>query len=113
MDRKTATAAELAGHFGVSARTIYRDIEALCQAGIPIYATQGKNGGIRLTESYVLRKALLSREEQSEIQAALQSLNAVGAGTAEGLLAKWRALFGKVTAIGCLWTFPMEPVKAK
>ncbi len=95
MDRKTATAAELAGHFGVSPRTIYRDIEALCQAGIPVYTAKGKNGGIRLTESYVLRKALLSREEQSEMQAALQSLNAVGAVTAEGLLAKWRALFGK------------------
>lgn len=95
LDRETATAAELAGHFGVSSRTIYRDIEALSQAGIPVYATQGKNGGIRLMESYVMKKSLLSREEQSEIEAALQSLNAVGATQGEGLLAKWRALFGK------------------
>ena len=95
LDRKTATAAELAGHFGVSARTIYRDIDALCQAGIPVYATQGKNGGICLMESYVLQKSLLSREERSEIWAALQSLNAIGATQGEGVLAKWRVLFGK------------------
>ena len=95
LDRETVTAAELAGHFGVSPRTIYRDVEALCQAGIPVYATQGKNGGIRLMESYVMKKSLLSREEQSEIEAALQSLNAMGATQGEGLLAKWRALFGK------------------
>jgi len=94
LDKKTVTAAELARHFGVSTRTIYRDIEALCQAGIPAYSTQGKNGGIALMESFVLQKSLLNKEEQYQILTALQGLNAVGMTQVQGLLAKWRALFG-------------------
>ncbi len=94
LDKKTATAAELAGHFGVSPRTIYRDVEALSQAGIPVYASQGKNGGIALVESFVIQKSLLNREEQTEILAALQGLRAVGITQGEGLLSKWRAIFG-------------------
>ena len=94
LDKKTATAAELARHFGVSQRTIYRDVEALSGAGIPIYASQGKNGGIALVESFVIQKSLLSKEEQTEILAALQGLKAIGITKGEGLLAKWRVLFG-------------------
>ncbi len=94
LDRKTVTAAELARHFGVSTRTIYRDIEVLCQAGIPAYAIQGKNGGISLMESFVIQKSLLNKEEQYQILTALQGLNAVGMTQVQGLLAKWRALFG-------------------
>ena len=44
------TAPELAQKLEVSVRTIYRDIEALCQAGVPIVTEQGKSGGIRLME---------------------------------------------------------------
>jgi predicted DNA-binding transcriptional regulator YafY len=94
LDKKTVTAAELARHFGVSQRTIYRDVEALSQAGIPVYASQGKNGGISLVESFVIQKSLLNKEEQTEILAALQGLKAVGITKGEGLLAKWRAIFG-------------------
>ncbi len=94
LDKKTAPAAELARHFGVSQRTIYRDVEALSQAGIPVYASQGKNGGIALMESFVIQRSLLNREEQTEILAALQGLRAVGITQGEGLLAKWRVLFG-------------------
>lgn len=94
LDKKCVTAKELARHFGVSARTIYRDMEALCQAGIPVYATQGKNGGIALMESFVLQKSLINKEEQHQILSALQGLNAVGLTQGQGLLAKWRALFG-------------------
>lgn len=94
LDKKSATAAELARHFSVSQRTIYRDVEALSQAGIPVYASQGKNGGIALVESFVIQKSLLNKEEQTEILAALQGLKAVGITKGEGLLAKWRVLFG-------------------
>ena len=41
LERKMMTAKELAEHFEVSTRTIYRDVEALAQAGIPIYASKG------------------------------------------------------------------------
>lgn len=75
LDRGQATAPELATRFEVSVRTIYRDIDALSGAGIPIYAEAGRNGGIRLMHGFVLDQAVLSEEEKQEILAALQSLN--------------------------------------
>ena len=51
-----ATATELAEKFEVSVRTIYRDIDALRGAGIPIYAESGRNGGIRLMKNFVMDK---------------------------------------------------------
>ena len=44
------TAPELARELEVSVRTIYRDIDALCQSGVPIITEQGQSGGIRLME---------------------------------------------------------------
>jgi len=48
LNKKQMTANELAGHFEVSKRTILRDIDTLTTAGIPIYTSQGKSGGILL-----------------------------------------------------------------
>ena len=75
LDKGQATATELAARFEVSARTIYRDIDALSSAGIPVYAEAGRNGGIRLLEDFVLDQAVLSEGEKQEILAALQSVN--------------------------------------
>ena len=44
-----ATAPELAQKFEVSIRTIYRDIDSISSAGIPVYATQGKGGEVFLS----------------------------------------------------------------
>lgn len=74
LNKETVTAKALAEHFEVSARTIYRDIEALSQAGIPVYARKGKNGGICLMEHFVLNKMLITKEEQQQILAALLSV---------------------------------------
>ena len=74
MNKGTVTAGELAKRFEVSTRTIYRDIEALSIAGIPVYCKKGKNGGISLTEEFVLNKMLITKEEQQEILAALIGL---------------------------------------
>ena len=52
------TARELAERFEVSIRTIYRDIDSLSSAGIPIYAIQGKGGGIEIADEFVLSKSL-------------------------------------------------------
>ena len=60
LERKNMTASELARRFEVSTRTIYRDVDTLAQAGIPIYTSKGKNGGIRLMEDFVLNKSVLS-----------------------------------------------------
>jgi len=74
MNKGTVTAGELAERFEVSTRTVYRDIEALSIAGIPVYCKKGKNGGISLTEEFVLNKMLITKEEQQEILAALVGL---------------------------------------
>lgn len=58
----------LSDELGVSVRTIYRDIEALCAAGIPIYAEYGVNGGYRLVENY---RTTLTGLTQNELNALL------------------------------------------
>lgn len=75
LDKGRATAPELAKHFEVSVRTIYRDIDTLSGAGIPIYAETGRNGGIYLMKGFVLDKTVLSDEEKQEILLAIQSMN--------------------------------------
>lgn len=93
MNKGKVTAKELAERYEVSTRTIYRDVEHLSMAGIPVYATKGKNGGIRLTEQFVLDKRLVSKEEQQEILAALVSLQETGAGNENKTLRKLGEFF--------------------
>ena len=88
MNKGTVTAAELAERFEVSVRTIYRDIDTLSMAGIPVYTTKGRNGGISLTEQFVLDKMLVSKQEQQQILAALASLKETGAHEGEEILGK-------------------------
>lgn len=79
MGRRHMTATELARELEVSSRTIRRDIEALSAAGVPVYTTRGKGGGIHLLDGYVLDKSLVSESEQEEILAALSALGTTGA----------------------------------
>ena len=60
LNRESVTARELAGRFGVSTRTIYRDVNALSSAGIPVYTNKGNSGGISLLENFTFNKTLLS-----------------------------------------------------
>jgi len=91
---KSCTAADLAARFGVSQRTIYRDVDTLSLSGIPVYTSRGKGGGIRLLEDFVLDQSLLNEAEQAEILAALQGLERTRGGDSL-LLAKMSALFRK------------------
>ena len=95
LNKKTITAKKLSEHFNVSIRTIYRDIEALSFAGIPIYSLRGKNGGIKLLENYVLDKSLLSSKEQNEILYALESLKASNYPDVDEVLKKLNLIFNK------------------
>ncbi|AJH00383.1 transcriptional regulator [Clostridium beijerinckii] len=95
LKKKSITARELSEHFEVSVRTIYRDIDALCQAGIPIYSSQGKGGGISLVDKFIFDKSLFSEVEQDKILLALQSLSAVGYDDINDVLSKLSNLFQK------------------
>lgn len=94
LERKMMTASNLAAHFEVSTRTIYRDVETLSQSGIPIYTSKGMGGGIHLAQSFVLNKSVLTPEEQKSILSSLQSMNALRVDGAQTALEKLSALFG-------------------
>ncbi len=93
LGRKEATASELAEKFEVSVRTIYRDIDKLSSAGIPVYTTAGYKGGIHIDEDFVLKKSVLSSEDMQNILAGVQSLSAVGFDQSDDCLTKLRGLF--------------------
>ena len=93
LDKGQATAPELAEKFEVSVRTIYRDIDALSGAGIPIYAEAGRNGGIRLMNDFVLDKTVFSEQEKQEILTALQSINTMQNISDSQTLQKLSAIF--------------------
>ena len=95
MQKKKTTAKELADRFEVSTRTIYRDIETLSTANIPIYASKGKDGGIGLLDEYVLNKTILSEEEQNQILFALQGMKKVKGQDEKDILEKLSILFNK------------------
>lgn len=92
-DKKIVTAKELAEHFEVSQRTIYRDVEALSAAGIPIYSNKGKGGGISLLDNFVIKKSMLSEKEQIDILASLHGMKALNVPDVEPILNKLAALF--------------------
>ena len=93
LDKGRATAPELAEKFEVSVRTIYRDVDAMSSAGIPVYVTTGRNGGIQFLDDYVLNKSLFSDSEKVEILSGLQSLSAVQYPEVDTILKKIGAVF--------------------
>lgn len=77
LQEEKITAPELADKFEVSRRTINRDIEDLCKAGIPITTTQGSGGGIRIMDGYRMNRTLLTSKDMQMILAGLRSLDSV------------------------------------
>ena len=93
LENGKATAPELAQKFEVSIRTIYRDIDAISSVGIPIYAAQGKGGGISILSDYTLEKSFFSEQEREQILMALQGIMATTGKTSDELLTKLSGLF--------------------
>lgn len=77
MQKDKVTAQELASQFEVSRRTILRDVDALCMAGIPILSEQGQGGGISIMEGYKVDRTVLSSKDMKAILSGLQSLDSV------------------------------------
>ena len=93
LEKGKVTANELSEKFEVSVRTIYRDIDVISSAGIPIYATQGKGGGIEIADDFVLKKSLLSEKEREQILVALKGLEGINKQYENELLTKLSAFF--------------------
>lgn len=95
LKKQKMTTTELAQHFEVSKRTILRDIEALMIAGIPLYTTRGRYGGVSILENYTLDKTILSEVEQQQLVLALQTLSTLEPENTQHALAKLRTFFGQ------------------
>lgn len=95
MERRELTASWLSEKLEVSQRTIYRDIDALSAAGIPVYCQKGKGGGIRLMEQFRMDRSLLDEKEQDSLLFALKTMEATGALDSSALISRLSGLFQK------------------
>ena len=86
LQEEKTTAPALAERFEVSKRTINRDIEDLCKAGIPIRTTQGTGGGISIMDGYRMDRTLLTSKDMQMILAGLRSLDSVSGNSYYGQL---------------------------
>ena len=86
LQEEKTTAPELAERFEVSRRTINRDIEDLCKAGIPIRTAQGTGGGISIMDGYRMDRTILTSKDMQMILAGLRSLDSVSGSSYYGLL---------------------------
>ena len=95
LNKKRVTAKELAERFEVSTRTIYRDIDVISIAGVPIYTEKGKGGGISLMPGFVMNKSVLNDTEQQEVLSSLQGLAQLKISQTDTTLEKLSATFNK------------------
>ena len=86
LQEEKTTAPELAERFEVSRRTINRDIEDLCRAGIPIRTAQGTGGGISIMDGYRMDRTILTSKDMQMILAGLRSLDSVSGSSYYGQL---------------------------
>ncbi|MCK1987210.1 YafY family transcriptional regulator [Lysinibacillus fusiformis] len=77
LNHEIVSASSLANEFQVSSRTIYRDIESICAAGIPVVSFQGTNGGFGIIEGYKFDKSLMDPNDILNLISVLSSLSSI------------------------------------
>lgn len=85
LERERIPAPELAERLEVSVRTVYRDAQTLCEAGVPIYAERGRDGGLSILPSFKLNRSLLSEQDRRNLLASLRVMEQTGASEGETL----------------------------
>lgn len=93
LERKKISASELAEMFEVTPRTIYRDIEAISLAGVPIVTYPGVNGGIGIMDEYKIDKKIFTKSDIATLLIGLSSISSTfSKEEIRGTLAKIKAL---------------------
>lgn len=77
LQKDKITIPQLAERFEVSSRTIQRDIDSLCQAGIPIVSMPGYDGGISVAKGYKLDKTILTANEMQVVLAGIKGIDSI------------------------------------
>lgn len=98
LNKGTVTAKELAERFNVSTRTIYRDIDVLSQAGVPVYMSKGNGGGIYLMENYAINRTLISPQESESLLLAIKTLQATQYPELDKIMEKLGAIFKNISS---------------
>jgi len=90
LQKEKITSPELAKRFEVTSRTIQRDVDDLCKAGIPIISVQGYGGGLSIASGYKLDKTVLTRKELEAIFIGLKSIDSISKkGHSQSLIEKF------------------------
>ncbi|GAA0757945.1 YafY family protein [Clostridium sartagoforme] len=96
LERKTISAADLARTFEVSKRTIYRDIETINEAGIPIITYPGSKGGIGIMEKFKVDKRLFSESDLTTLLIGLSGMHsALDNSETKQVISKLKAIIPK------------------
>lgn len=98
LNKNSITARELADRFRVSTRTIYRDIDVLSEAGVPVYMNKGNGGGIYLLENYAINRTLISAQESESLLLAVRTLQATQYPELDRVLEKLGAIFKGISS---------------
>jgi predicted DNA-binding transcriptional regulator YafY len=93
LQQEKCTIGSLSEQFEVSRRTVSRDIQTLCAAGIPVCTVSGQNGGVSIMDGYTIDRTLLTKADMQAIFTGLKGLDSV-CGTK-----KYRQLMGKLSVV--------------
>lgn len=106
MNKENVSSKTLAEYFGVSVRTIQRDMVSISCAGIPIYSTEGKNGGYAILPNYKVSNEIMNPEEQHLLVKALESLaTSYTNESLEKLIKKYNAIIDTQKSKKVFWDF--------